>query len=464
MVAEIGDAGRQPLTATANPTHSSALRQGLHGLEQWRDGLQLSGREASLLAGSLASLDRQLQRLRKLELRVAVFGRVGVGKSSLVNALVGQELMPTDVAHGCTRRQQAVAWPHPIAGLTSVALVDTPGIDEVSAAARARLAARVALHADLVLLVLDADISRVELDALNTLVASGKPVLTVLNRSDCWAEKDRSALLVSIRRRIRRHCQGTSGLHLQAPLAVAAAPRQATQLSDGRVRSEVQTSRIDALSQTLHQLLSSQGEALLTLNALRQAERVQHQIEKGRLQRRRQDAQSMIGRFAAIKATGVAVNPLVLLDLAGGMACDTALVMQLCQLYDLPMGGPAARQLLQRLSGHNALLGGAQLGIQAMLSGVRQLLVAAAPFTAGLSLAPAAPVAIAQAALAVHTTRRTGRLTARWLLEQRGRGRRSQPVPSSLLRRLSSSDQSLHRLAEDWPHYPHAQGWADVLP
>ena len=74
MVAEIGDAGRQPLTATANPTHSSALRQGLHGLEQWRDGLQLSGRETSLLAGSLASLDRQLQRLRKLELRVAVFG------------------------------------------------------------------------------------------------------------------------------------------------------------------------------------------------------------------------------------------------------------------------------------------------------------------------------------------------------------------------------------------------------
>ena len=191
---------------------------------------------------------------------------------------------------------------------------------------------------------------------------------------------------------------------------------------------------------------------------------MQHQIEQARLKHRRRDAQGMIGRFAAIKATGVAVNPMVLLDLAGGMACDTALVMQLCQLYELPMGGPAARQLLQRLTGHNALIGGAQLGIQAALSGVRQLLLAAAPFTAGLSLAPAAPVALAQAALAVHTTRRTGKLTARWLLEQRGRGRRSQPVPASLLRRLAGRDHTLRLLLQDWPRPAQKAGLADVLP
>ena len=105
----------------------------------------------------------------------------------------------------------------------------------------------------------------------------------------------------------------------------------------------------------------------------------------------------------------------------------TALVVQLCKLYDLPMGGPAARRLMQRLSGHNAMLGGVQLGLQLALSGLRQLLLIAAPFSGGLSLGPAAPVALAQAALAVHTTRRTGRLTARWLVDQRGRGRRGCP-------------------------------------
>ena len=40
----------------------------------------------------------------------------------------------------------------------------------------------------------------------------------------------------------------------------------------------------------------------------------------------------MIGRYAALKATGVAANPLLLLDLAGGLALDTALVVQLCEL------------------------------------------------------------------------------------------------------------------------------------
>jgi GTP-binding protein Era len=138
--------------------------------------------------------------------------------------------------------------------------------------------------------------------------------------------------------------------------------------------------------------------------------------------------------------------------------------VQLCQLYDLPMGGPGARRLLQRLSGHNALIGGAQLGIQAALSGVRQLLMVAAPFTAGLSLAPAAPVALAQAALAVHTTRRTGRLTARWLLEQKGRGKRSRPLPATLLRRLAWQDSTLQRLLAEWPQPLERTAVQELLP
>ena len=182
--------------------------------------------------------------------------RVGVGKSSLVNALVGEERMATDVAHGCTRHQQAVTWPQPIEGLQRVELVDTPGIDEVSAAARGRLAARVALQSDLVLLVLDADISRVELEALETLVASGKPVLTVLNRSDCWSDEERNLLVASIGRRVKAHCGALAGQGLREPLAVAAAPRQATQLQDGRVRSARQSPRIALLRDKLQELLT----------------------------------------------------------------------------------------------------------------------------------------------------------------------------------------------------------------
>ncbi|MEB3262509.1 MAG: GTP-binding protein [Cyanobacteriota bacterium] len=409
-------------------------------LRRWQSNLLLNGRERSQFAGALAGLDRQLERLEQRRLRVAVFGRVGVGKSSLLNALLGKSAFATDVAHGCTRCQQSVLWGQQLAGLAAVELVDTPGIDEIAAAGRARLARRVALAADLVLLVIDSDLTSVEREAIEPLLATGKPLLLVLNRCDCWPEEELDELIASIRRRLPAAMP-------QEPIAVAAAPRQATLLADGRVRSELAPARIEPLRMALITLLEQQGELLLALNALLAAERLQQGLQLWRLGSRRDQAQGLIGRFAALKATGVAANPLVLLDLAGGFACDTALVLQLSQLYGLPMGNNAARTLLARLSGHNMLLGGAQLALQILLGGVKQVLLGAAPFTGGLSLAPAAPVALAQAALAVHTTRLTGRLAAAELV----RSAQRQAGPIALRERLNRSDPEARRWLEARP-------------
>ena len=409
-------------------------------LAQWRRELQLTAREKAVLGPELAGLDRQLERLWQGRPRVAVFGRVGVGKSSLLNALLGSDHFVTDVAHGCTRHQQQQPWPEPIPGLEGVDLVDTPGIDEIAAAARARLASRVALGCDLVLLVIDGDLTRVEREAIDQMLASGKPLLLALNRSDCWPAGELPELLASIRRRLPASAQPLE------PIAVAAAPRQAALRPDGRVRSEMLPPRIEPLRIALRDLLREHGELLLALNALRAADRFSQSLHRFRLQQGRRRAQSLIGRFAAVKATGVAANPLLLLDLAGGIACDSALVLQLCQLYGLPMTRSGARQLLTRLSGHNALLGGTQLGLQLLLSGLRQLLLLAAPLSGGLSLAPAAPVALAQAALAVHTTRRTGRLAAAELLRSASAAGR----PGALLQRLARQDPETSRWLQDW--------------
>ena len=107
----LGDSGLEsrPGRVTLGPREQALL-------DQWRRQLQLSGREQSQLAGQLLALDRQLGRLQQRSLRVAVFGRVGVGKSSLLNALLGEAAFATDVAHGCTRHQQAQAWAQPMEG------------------------------------------------------------------------------------------------------------------------------------------------------------------------------------------------------------------------------------------------------------------------------------------------------------------------------------------------------------
>ncbi|MFZ9462831.1 MAG: DUF697 domain-containing protein [Vulcanococcus sp.] len=442
---------RQPLPQVPAQAAPSAAERCALLLQAWRSELRLSERERSALAPELQALDRQLQALQQRTLRVAVFGRVGVGKSSLLNALLGEERFAADVAHGCTRHQQRARWRITIPGLAAVELVDTPGIDEIAAHARERLAARVALGADLVLLVLDSDLTSPEAAALDQLLAAGKPVLLVLNRCDCWPAAERQALLQSIRNRLPSAARNLD-LH-----AVASAPRRAVLLDDGRVRSEPQPPRIAPLRQALEQLLREHGALLLGLNGLRAADRFAQHLHQWRLQRGRSAAQAVIGRYAALKATGVAVNPLLLLDLAGGIALDTALVLQLCQLYGLELGGGGARALLARLSAQNALLGGTQLGIQLLLGGVRQVLLLAAPLSGGLSLAPAAPVAMAQAALAVHTTRLTGRLAAAELLRSAQRGRLR---PASLLRRLARQDPDVQRWLLRW--HPQASGAADL--
>ncbi|MFM8975334.1 MAG: Era-like GTP-binding protein [Vulcanococcus sp.] len=424
-----------PLGAPSSAERSELL------LRQWRAELRLSDRERSALGPELKALDQQLRALGERRLRVAVFGRVGVGKSSLLNALLGRSVFATDVAHGCTRRQQREAWPVQVPGLAGVELVDTPGIDEIAAHARQRLAARLAVGADLVLLVLDGDLTTPEAEALEQLLAAGKPLLLVLNRIDCWPEAERDALIASIRRRLPAPARQ---LEL---VAVASAPRRAQLMEDGRVRSAPLPPQIAPLRRALLTLLDEHGALLLGLNGLRAADRFGQQLHQWRLQRGRSAAQGLIGRYAALKATGVAANPLLLLDLAGGLALDTALVVQLCELYGLELGGGGARALLTRLSAQNALLGGTQLGIQLLLGGLRQLLLLAAPLSGGLSLAPAAPVALAQAALAVHTTRLTGRLAAAELLRSAQHGRLR---PASLLRRLAQQDPQARAWLQQW--------------
>ena len=413
-------------------------------LNQWRSELRLSPRERTILRGELTLLDRQLQRLDQRWLRIAVFGRVGVGKSSLINALIGHKILQTDVAHGSTRRQTAVDWRLPLDNLNRIQLIDTPGIDEIDADRRARLAKRVAMGADLVLLVIDSDLSRCDREALATLQACGKPLHLVLNRCDRWPEAELATLIRSIRQRLPQ----------DLPIsAVAAAPRRPVLDADGRPRSEAAPAKVDGLRQQLTELLKREGELLLALQALRQANRFQQQHQQLQLQLHRHNAQALIGRYAAAKATGVAVNPLLALDLAGGMACDTALVLQLCQLYGLKLTPASTRLLLTRLSGQNALLGGAQLGLGLL----KQLLLLLVPVSGGASLAPAAPVALAQAALAVHASRRTGRLVARQLLQVRG------GQPGALLKRLEQRDPLVRHWLQQWPHQTSAD-WQPLLP
>ena len=55
---------------------------------QWKENLNLTNYERTKFGDILKQLDFQIKKLEKKELQISVFGRVGVGKSSLLNALI----------------------------------------------------------------------------------------------------------------------------------------------------------------------------------------------------------------------------------------------------------------------------------------------------------------------------------------------------------------------------------------
>ena len=122
-------------------------------------------------------------------LRLAIIGRPNVGKSTLINRLVGEERLITGPEPGLTRDAIAVEWE--ICG-RRVQLIDTAGLrrkakvtkqlEKMSAADTRRATAR----AHVVVVVLDAaePMARADLSAANLAIEEGRALVVALNKWD----------------------------------------------------------------------------------------------------------------------------------------------------------------------------------------------------------------------------------------------------------------------------------------
>src|SRR5688500_11532891 len=147
--------GAEPARATSpgDDHHDDAVAS----LRALLDDPQIPTSVRSSLAAEFARLESMLARLERGELHIAVFGRVSVGKSALANALLGEDAFTVGVLHGTTRDATQRSW-REVAG-SGVHLIDTPGIDELEGEHRERLAFDVAAVSDLVVFVVDGDMT-----------------------------------------------------------------------------------------------------------------------------------------------------------------------------------------------------------------------------------------------------------------------------------------------------------------
>jgi len=94
------------------------------------------------------------------------------------------------------------------------------------------------------------------------------------------------------------------------------------------------------------------------------------------------------------------------------------LIRELSKIYGLNLKGESTRKIFKNISINNLFLGITQVGVNTSFNLLRKVILLSAPFTNGLSLLPYGPIAIIQAAIAIHSTKILGKLAAKEIFKR----------------------------------------------
>ncbi|MGL4375827.1 MAG: GTP-binding protein [Microcoleaceae cyanobacterium] len=390
--------------------------------------LDLTPQEREGLEPAINGLDQMLDKLERASVQIAVFGMVGRGKSSLLNALLGQDIFETGPIHGVTRTTTIGQWDVKSSGdediykgkspiiyrLSQVELIDTPGIDEVDGETREALARQVAKQADLILFVVSGDITKVEYQALSLLRNAGKPMLLVFNKIDQYPDADRMMIYEKIRdERVKELLSPDEIVMAAASPLVPDAVRRA----DGSIAVKITRGlpQIDQLKLKILEILDREGKSLVALNTMLYAGEVNEQLVERKMAIREDSANRIIWNGVITKSVAIALNPITVIDLFSGAAIDVTLILILSKLYGIPMTESGAVELLQKIALSMGGITASELLVNFGLSSLKGVFGIAAPATGGLSLIPYISVAMTQAGIAGLSSYAIGQITKAYL-------------------------------------------------
>jgi len=427
-------------------------KQAQDALRDLVTNLDLTPKEQAGLESQINDLTNLLDKLEHSCIQIAAFGMVGRGKSSVLNALLGQPVFETGALHGVTRDSHNANWQLtqetvgdtnqeilrvalPSIGDSQVQLIDTPGIDEVDGETREALAIAVAKQADLLLFIIAGDMTKVEYEALSKLRESGKPMLLVFNKIDQYPDADRQAIYCKIRdERVRQLLSPEEIVMVAASPLVAVATRRA----DGSVGVQrcPGTPQIQDLKLKILEILHREGKSLVALNTMLYAGDVNEQLVKRKMTIREESANQIIWKAVMTKAVAIALNPVTVLDILTATVIDVVMILTLSKLYGISMTQQGAIGLLQKIALSMGGIGASELLATLGLGSLKGLLGLSVPATGGVSLAPYLSVAVTQAGVAGVSTYAIGQVTKFYLANGASWGPDS---PKTIVSRILSS-------------------------
>lgn len=299
-------------------------------------------RDAEIAGVDVAAAQAELQALAARRASRAVhlcfFGEISTGKSSLIKALIPDADVAIHPVGGSTIDIRHYRWRN--ADGVEILLTDVPGTGGLGGEFDA-VAAEEAQRAHLVLYVCDGDLTRSESKAVEWLLALGKPLILVMNKSDRYNREEQAVLM----ERLLDHL-GQLGSTITRDRVVAVSAGGEMEIIEKRADgSEAPVRRkrpadIGVLVVAVNRLLESGVEGLdvrrdravfrLAAEKLAEAEK-QYRQQRGEQIVRNSTRKAVIGALAAISpGTDIVIQGYV----------GTTMTRELCRLY-----GAAPRDL-----------------------------------------------------------------------------------------------------------------------
>jgi GTP-binding protein EngB required for normal cell division/uncharacterized protein (DUF697 family) len=290
------------------------------------------------VSAARAELEGLAARQRAGAVHLCFFGEISTGKSALIRALVPDADAAVDVLGGSTTGIRHYRWRSEDAG--EILLTDVPGIGG-HAEGLDRLAAEEAQRAQVVLFVCDGDLNREEAKGVERLLAFGKPLVLVLNKSDRYDVDEQAAVM----KRLLDRLDAIGGETDRDRVVAVSAGGEAEVLVRGTDGSEVLEKRhrpadVGVLVVAINRLLEGPGGAIdmqrdravfrLAADKLDVAER-QYRRQRSEQVIRSATRRAVVGSLAAVSpGTDILIQGYV----------GTSMTRELCKLY-----GAAPRDL-----------------------------------------------------------------------------------------------------------------------